>query len=66
MIKIKIPGMMCQHCEGRVRSAIVESGGKVISLDLATKIVVLETQLSFDELAKMLSEIGFDDVAFSD
>ena len=64
MIKIKIPGMMCSHCEARVRNAIVESGGKVISLDLEAKVVVLESPQSFDDLAKMFSDIGFDEVVF--
>ena len=64
MIKIKIPGMMCSHCEARVRKAIEESGGKVISLDLEAKVVVLESPQSFDDLAKMLSDIGFDEVVF--
>ena len=64
MIKIKIPGMMCSHCEARVRNAIEKSGGKVISLDLETKVVELETPQSFEELAKMLSDIGFEEVLF--
>ena len=60
MLKIKIPSMMCAHCEGAVRKAITEKGGKVASLDLSTKIVELETPLNKEELTKLLSDVGFD------
>lgn len=60
MLEIKIPGMMCTHCENAVRKAITETGGNVMSLDLSTKIVKIETQLTREELTKLLSEVGFD------
>ncbi len=60
MLKIRIPGMMCAHCENAVRKAITETGGDVVSLDLSTKIVEVETQLTKEQLTKLLSEIGFD------
>ncbi len=60
MLEIKIPGMMCAHCENAVRKAITETGGNVVSLDLSTKIVEVETQSTNEQLAKLLSEVGFD------
>ncbi len=60
MLEIKIPGMMCTHCEDAVRKAITETGGNVVSLDLSTKIVEVETQSTNEQLAKLLSEVGFD------
>ncbi|MDO4218431.1 MAG: heavy metal-associated domain-containing protein [Synergistaceae bacterium] len=60
MLKIKIPGMMCAHCENAVRNAITKAGGSVTSLDLSTKIVELEASLSNDQLIKILDEVGFD------
>ena len=55
-----IPEMMCGHCEKRIREAVSSLGGNVISLDLETKIVVAEADVSSEELLKKIDEAGYD------
>ncbi len=47
-----VPEMTCGHCEKRIREAVSSLGGNVISLDLETKIVVAEADVSSEELLK--------------
>lgn len=55
-----VPEMTCGHCEKRIREAVSSFGGNVISLDLETKIVVVETDVSSEELLKKIDEAGYD------
>lgn len=55
-----IPEMTCCHCEKRIREAVSSLGGNVISLDLETKIVLVEADVSSEELLKKIDEAGYD------
>ncbi|MDD4159340.1 MAG: heavy metal-associated domain-containing protein [Synergistaceae bacterium] len=55
-----IPEMMCAHCEKRIREAISSLNGNVISLDLETKIVVAEADVSEEEIIRALDETGYE------
>ncbi|MDY9920358.1 MAG: heavy-metal-associated domain-containing protein [Synergistota bacterium] len=55
-----IPEMTCGHCEKRIREAVSSLGGNVISLDLETKIVLVEADVSSEELLKKIDEAGYD------
>jgi len=55
-----IPDMMCGHCEKRIREAVASRGGNVASLDLETKIVVAEADVSEEELIKAIDDAGYD------
>lgn len=55
-----VPEMTCGHCEKRIREAVSSLGGNVISLDLETKIVVTEADVSSEELLKKIDEAGYD------
>lgn len=55
-----VPDMTCAHCEKRIREAVSSLGGNVTSLDLDTKIVVVEADVSSEELLKKIDEAGYD------
>ncbi|MDO5562490.1 MAG: heavy metal-associated domain-containing protein [Synergistaceae bacterium] len=59
-LKLKIPDMMCEHCEKRIRAAVEQAGCKVKSLDLETKIVVIETATQALELVSAIDDAGYD------
>lgn len=59
-ITLLVPEMMCGHCEKRIREAVSSLGGNVIELDLETKIVVVEADVSSEELLKKIDEAGYD------
>ena len=54
------PDMMCGHCEKRIREAVASLGGNVTSLDLETKIVVAEADVSEEELINAIDDAGYD------
>ena len=55
-----IPDMMCGHCEKRIREAVASLGGNVTSLDLETKVVLVEADVSGEELIKAIDDAGYD------
>jgi len=55
-----IPDMMCAHCEKRIREAVASLGGNVTSLDLETKVVLVEADVSGEELIKAIDAAGYD------
>ncbi|MBP8683802.1 MAG: heavy-metal-associated domain-containing protein [Synergistaceae bacterium] len=55
-----IPEMMCGHCEKRIREAVSSLGGNVISLDLETKIVEAEADVSEEVLIKAIDDAGYE------
>lgn len=59
-ITLLVPEMMCGHCEKRIREAVSSLGGNVIELDLETKIVVVEADVSSEEILKKIDEAGYD------
>ena len=59
-VKVKIPGMMCMHCEKKVRAAIEKAEWTVKSLDLDTKEVAVECDATPEKVAEVLKAAGYD------
>lgn len=58
--KLKIPDMMCQHCEKRIRTAVGGAGGSVKALDLSSKEAVVDFPGAADALLSVLDTAGYD------
>lgn len=60
--KLKIDGMMCEHCRKHVEEALAAMEGvKEVSVDLEKKTaeVTAEREISADEFEKVISEAGY-------
>lgn len=57
----KVPDMSCNHCKMRIEKTMNESG-KVsgLNIDLQTKKVILESDLSESDLVKLFDNAGYD------
>lgn len=55
-----VPEMTCSHCEKRIRDVVTSLGGNVILLDLETKIVVAEADVSEEVLIKAIDDAGYE------
>lgn len=55
-----VPEMTCSHCEKRIHETISSLGGNVISLDLKTKIVVVEADVPVEVLIKAIDNAGYE------
>ena len=58
--KLRIPDMMCQHCEKRIRGAVDGAGGQVKALDLSSKEVVVDFPGAADALLSVIDAAGYD------
>ena len=58
--KLKVPDMSCEHCEKRIREAESNAGGRVKSLDLKSKEVVVDIEAEADKLLSIIDEAGYD------
>lgn len=58
--KLKVPDMMCEHCEKRIRTAFDEAGGKVKKLDLKTKELWVDIEADADRVLEILDQAGYD------
>jgi copper chaperone len=60
MIEFKLPAMSCGHCVSSVTEAVkqVDPAAKV-DVDLATKLVKVETSQPREPIAKALAEAGY-------
>ncbi len=58
--KLKIPDMSYGHCEKNIREAVSKAGGRVKSLDLKSKEVVVEIEAEADKLLYIIDEAGHD------
>lgn len=58
---IKIEGMMCNHCTGRVNQLLNEMDGvsAVVSLGNKNAVVTLSKDVSDEELAKVITDAGY-------
>ena len=58
---IKIEGMHCEKCSGRVEKALNGIGGVSAKVNLAKKsaVVSVNSQISDEELKKTVEELGF-------
>lgn len=59
---IRIEGMMCQHCEGRVKKALEALAGvkeAVASHEAGTAVVSLTEDVADDVLKKAIEEQGY-------
>ena len=60
-IKIKIPDMSCSHCEKRIRDAFANAEEATVkSLDLETKLVLVESELDSSKILEIIDEAGYD------
>ena len=59
-IKIKIPDMSCSYCEKRIRDAFANAEATVKSLDLETKLVLVESELDSSKILEIIDEAGYD------
>lgn len=61
-VTLKIEGMMCEHCEGRVKKAIEEIEG-VVSADVSHKkgraVVKTDGEVSYDTIKNAVIEAGY-------
>lgn len=59
---LKIEGMMCNHCTGRVDKALNEMDGVSATVSLEDKCaeVTLTKDVSDDELVKVVTDAGYE------
>lgn len=56
-----VPDMSCNHCKMRIEKTMSESGKvKNIDVNLQTKKVSLESELSEEDLIKLFDRAGYD------
>ena len=56
-----VPDMSCNHCKMRIEKTMSESGKvKDLNIDLQTKKVTLDSELSESDLVKLFDEAGYD------
>ncbi len=56
-----VPDMSCNHCKMRIEKKMNESGKvKDLKIDLQTKKVSLDSDLSDSDLIKLFDEAGYD------
>lgn len=58
--KLIVGGMSCNHCVAAVTEALEEIDGKDISIDLASKEVLVEIDRDDKALKEAIEGIGFD------
>jgi len=59
-----VPDMSCNHCKMRIEKTMNESGKvKDLNIDLQTKKVTLNSDLSDAELVKLFDNAGYDAAA---
>ena len=59
---LKVEGMMCQHCSGRVKKVLEELDGvteAIVSHEDGTAKVVLEKDVPVETLKKTIEEQGY-------
>ena len=61
--ELKVPGMMCQHCEKSVKNALLDiTGVKSTIVDLEKKTVTVEhiDTVTAESLKQALEDVGYD------
>lgn len=57
----KVPDMSCNHCKMRIEKIMADSGKvKNLEIDLESKKVSLESDLSQEDLIELFDEAGYD------
>lgn len=51
--------MSCNHCKARIEKELLANGVKNISIDLNSKVVSLESELSNDQLIEIIDKAGY-------
>ena len=60
MLNLKVSGMTCGGCINAVTRAVqAQDPGAKVQADLATQTVTLETTLSAEKAAQLITEAGF-------
>ncbi|MEZ5912263.1 MAG: heavy-metal-associated domain-containing protein [Paracoccaceae bacterium] len=63
-MKFHVPDMSCGHCTRAIETAIGQSdAGARTTCDLASHTVSVESQLSAEEIAAVLTAAGYDSIA---
>jgi copper chaperone CopZ len=58
---IKIEGMMCGHCTGRVETTLKELGATVIETSVEKKHAIIDVDnISDDKLKEAIEDVGYD------
>lgn len=58
---IKIEGMTCGHCTGRVETALKSLGATVIETSVDSKHAIVEVEnISDDTLKETIEDVGYD------
>lgn len=59
--KVKIDGMMCEHCKARVEKALLEIPNIKVTIDLTTKIATVTSEQEIDEkdLRRRIKNAGY-------
>ena len=56
-----VPDMSCNHCKMRIEKTMNESGGvRALQIDLSSKKVSLESDLTEKDLISLFDEAGYD------
>ncbi len=60
-LRFTVPDMSCGHCKKRIEEALVSRKGiESLSVDLDSKTVTVETELSPEEIISVIDEAGYD------
>ncbi|HOO73962.1 MAG TPA: heavy-metal-associated domain-containing protein [Tepiditoga sp.] len=51
--------MTCNHCKMRIENALKTSGAQNIDIDLVSKKVVFDSELSKDALVSIIDDAGY-------
>lgn len=57
---MKIEGMMCAHCSGRVEKALNDLPGVTATVDLESKTAVVTGEVSDEAIKAAIAEAGYE------
>ena len=59
--KFSVPDMSCNHCKMRIEKVMKDSGKvKDLVIDLNSKVVAMDSDLSEEELINLFDKAGYD------
>jgi len=57
--KITVEDMMCKNCVKKIEDALYEAGAEGVSCNLARKEVVIDSDLSVEEIYEIIEDAGY-------
>lgn len=66
---IQIDGIMCPHCEARIKQALEQTDGitnAVVSHETGTAVVALSKEIPAEEFETIINNLGYKFVSVSD